>query len=289
MKKTTITFLFILSGIVLGILLPIYLFSLGANFLIKGCNEDNKGGMCSIVGSMKIMDDNYSDSIKYFEKGCLLGEEQSCNILAANSYSGLNGYSNKVFSYALFDNACSLGHEKSCLEKKFMTGEDNDIKDLVENCDKEKHTLSCKKAGEYFFYGKNDAASDNEKAIKFLTSACSQLKDVSCYLLSIAGSETGNVILAQKAFDDANLQFPVINRNVEMKIKASFLLGNNKKTRDIIIKETGVRPYLAIWILKDPILRKTAEDKVLKEHYLTLLENLKAKNKEYLKLLGGVQ
>lgn len=289
MKKTTIIFLFILSGITVGIFLPVYLFPYFENFLIKGCDEDYKGGMCSILGSMKIMDNNYSDSIKYFEKGCLLSEKQACNILAVNSFSGLNGYSNKIFSYAFFDNACSSGDEKSCLEKKLITGEEIDIRNLVENCEKEKHPISCKKAGEYFFYGKNATAPDNEKAINFLTSACSQLKDVSCYLLSIASSETGNVILAQKAFNDANLQFPFMDNEIFFKIKALFLLGNNNKTRDLIIKETSETPHLTIGILKDPTLRKTVEDSLLKEHYLKLLENLKAKNKKYIELIGGVQ
>lgn len=273
----------------MGILLPIYLFPLVENFMIKRCNENYRGGICEIVGIMKMIDGNYTDSFKYFEKGCVLGEKQSCNIYGVNLNVGLTGYNNKVFSYALFDNACFLGDEKACLEKRLMTGEENNIQNLVENCEKETHPLSCKKAGEHFFYGKNDTSPDKEKAINFLTSACNQLKDGSCYLLSIAASEAGNFTMAQQAFNDANLQFPFIDHEIILKIKALYLLGDIDKTRDIIIKETSGRPHLTIWILKDSILRKTVEDKLLKEQYLKLLENLKTKNKEYLKLAGGVQ
>lgn len=273
----------------MGILLPIHLFPLVENFMIKRCNEDYRGGMCEIMGIMKTIDGNYSDSFKYFEKGCVLGEEQSCNIYSVNLNVGLSGYNNKVFSYAIFDNACFLGDKKSCLEKMIMTGEENDIQTLLENCEKAMHPLPCKKAGEHFFYGKNDTSPDKKKAINFLTSACNQLKDGSCYLLSIAASETGNFTMAQKAFNDANLQFPFIDHETILKIKALYLLGDIDKTRDIIIEETSGRPHLTILILKDSILRKTVEDKILKEHYFKLLENLKAENEEYLKLAGGVQ
>jgi hypothetical protein len=288
-KKVIIFIMLTISGLIAGLTVYSYCFHYFEDFIDRQCDERSKGNFCEVAGIMRIVDGDYQDSFGYFEKGCVLGKEQACNFVGVGLYVGFNGYINKLFSYALFENACGLGDKYSCFEKNVMSGKEMDIDDLIENCEKSNHLLSCKRAGEYYFHGKNNVTSNYEKSVNFLTLPCDQLKDESCYLLSISESKIGNDIKAQQAFNKANLQFPFIDREIVLKIKALYLLGNLEKTRNVILKETDEKPHLAIWILKDSTLRKTVEDDFLRGRYLDLLEKLKVKNMEYLKTIGGVQ
>ncbi len=72
-----------------------------------------------------------------------------------------------------------------------------------------------------------------------------------------------------------------------LEIKAFLMNGDKEKTEKLIIEKTKKTPYLVIMILKDPVLKKTAENKRLHEHYLSLLSALKRENEKYLMSAGG--
>ena len=67
------------------------------------------------------------------------------------------------------------------------------------------------------------------------------------------------------------------------------MLGNAEKTEKLIIEKTNEKPQLVIMILKDPVLKKSAGNKHLHEHYLSLLRALKQKNESCLISAGGVK
>ena len=85
------------------------------------------------------------------------------------------------------------------------------------------------------------------------------------------------------------IEAPSSNNKTFLEIKAAFMLGNEEKTEKLIIEKTSEKPQLVIMILKDPALKKSAENKHLHEHYLSLLRALKQKNKSYLIRAGGIK
>ena len=79
------------------------------------------------------------------------------------------------------------------------------------------------------------------------------------------------------------------NNKTFLEIKAVFMIGDEEETEKLIIEKTNEKPQLVIMILKDQDLKKTAENKHLHEHYLSLLRALKQKNESYLISEGGIQ
>ena len=72
-----------------------------------------------------------------------------------------------------------------------------------------------------------------------------------------------------------------------LEIKTLLMNRDKEKTEKLIIEKTKKTPYLVIIILKDPVLKKTAENKRLHEHYLSLLSALKRENEKYIMSAGG--
>ena len=72
-----------------------------------------------------------------------------------------------------------------------------------------------------------------------------------------------------------------------LEIKTLLMNGDKEKTKKLIIEKTNEKPQLVIMILKDPVLKKTAENKRLHEHYLSLLSALKRENEKYIMSAGG--
>jgi|GEM_PF-6667393 hypothetical protein len=72
-----------------------------------------------------------------------------------------------------------------------------------------------------------------------------------------------------------------------LEIKTLLMNRDKEKTEKLIIEKTKKTPYLVIMILKDPVLKKTAENKRLHEHYLSLLSALKRENEKYIMSAGG--
>lgn len=96
----------------------------------------------------------------------------------------------------------------------------------------------------------------------------------------------------QKSCSDRKLltvETPFSNRRTFLEMKAAFMLGDAEKTEKLIIEKTNEKPQLVIMILKDPVLKKSAENKHLHEHYLSLLRELKQKNESCLISAVGVK
>lgn len=203
MKK--LIFSAVLSGMLLVILLFVGFF-LFAEFVAKESCIKNRGESCLYLALSKMIEGNYHDSYTYFGEGCYAGDMEQCNISGVALSTGLNGYYDALFAYAVFDYACDSHDVKSCSDKTLLTIE---------------------------------ASSSNNKAF--------------------------------------------------LEIKSVFMLGNEEKTEKLIIEKTNEKPQLVIMILKDQDLKKTAENKRLHEHYLSLLRALKQKNESYLISAGGVQ
>lgn len=287
MKKTIIVSIAIFSGIICGILLISGLFYYSEIASEARCLVQRNASSCLAAALTKMIKGDYVDAYKYVDEGCVSGDAELCNTSGVVLSAGLNGYFDSLFAYALFDHACDLGDQKSCSDKTLLTTEKDDIQNLIENCKNNNNPVFCRKAGEHFFYSKED--SERKKALEFLKAACNQLKDFSCAMLSIMFSEDGNQIDAEKSLAQLQESVPFSNRGTFLEMKAAFMLGNEEKTEKLIIKKTNEKPQLVIMILKDPVLKKTAENKHLHEHYLSLLRALKQKNESYLISAGGVQ
>ncbi len=288
MEKTIIVSIAVFSGIICGIWLIAALFYYSEIASEAGCLEQKNASSCLSAALTKMIEGDYADSYKYVGAGCVLEDAELCNTSGVALSTGLNGYFDSLFAYALFDHACDLGDQKSCSDRKLLTIEKDDIQNLIENCKNNNNPVFCRKAGEHFFYSKEDP--ERKKALEFLKPACSQLKDFSCAMLSIMFSEDGDQINAKQVYDQfTTKETPFSNRETFLEMKAAFMLENEEKTEKLIIKKTNEKPQLVIMILKDPVLKKTAENKHLHEHYLSLLRALKQKNESYLISAGGVQ
>lgn len=287
MKKTIIVSIAVFSGIICGILSIIGFFYYFEIYSITRCLGQKDAGSCFVTALTKMIEGDYADSYKYVDEGCVLADAELCNTSGVVLNVGLDGYFDSLFAYALFDHACDLGNQKSCSDRKLLTVEKDDIQNLIENCKNNNNPVFCRKAGEHFFYSKED--SERKKALEFFKPVCNQLKDFSCAMLSIMFSEDGNQIDAEKSLAQLRESVPFSNRGTFLEMKAAFMLGNEEKTEKLIIKKTNEKPQLVIMILKDPVLKKSAENKHLHEHYLSLLRALKQKNESCLISAGGVQ
>ena len=286
MKKTIIVSIAVFFGIICGILLISHIFYYSEIASEVGCLVQRNASSCLSAALTKMIEGNYADSYKYVDEGCVLGDAELCNTSGVVSNVGLNGYFDSLFAYALFDHGCDSGNKKSCSDKTLLTTEKNDIQNLIENCENNNNPVFCRKAGEHFFYSKDD--SERKKALEFLKPACDQLKDSSCAMLSIMFSEDRDQINAEQVYAQLTSKETLFsNRETLFEIKASFMLGNEEKTEKLIIEKTNEKPQLVIMILKDKLLKKTAENKHLHEHYLSLLRALKRENEKYLMSAGG--
>lgn len=285
MEKTIIVSIAVFSGIICGILLIAAIFYYSEIASEAGCLEQKNASSCLAAALTKMIEGDYADSYKYVGAGCVLEDAELCNTSGVVLSVGLNGYFDSLFAYALFDHACDLGDQKSCSDRKLLTIEKDDIQNLIENCKNNNNPIFCRKAGEDFFYSQED--SERKKALEFLKPACNQLKDFSCAILSIMFSEDGNQIDAEKSLAQLQESVTFSNRETFLEIKAAFMLGNEEKTEKLIIEKTNEKPQLVIMILKDPVLKKSAENKHLHEHYLSLLRALKRENEKYLMSAGG--
>jgi hypothetical protein len=288
MKKTIVVSIAVFSGIICGILLISHIFYYSEIASEASCLVQRNASSCLAAALTKMIEGNYADSYQYVNEGCVLGDAELCNTSGVVLSVGLNGYFDYLFAYALFDHGCDLGNKKSCSDRKLLTIEKDDIQNLIENCKNNNNPVFCRKAGEHFFYSKED--HERKKALEFLKPACSQLKDFSCAMLSIMFSEDGDQINAKQVYDQFTTKdFQFSNHETFLEIKAAFMLGNEDKTEKLIIEKTNETSQIVIVILKDPVLKKTAENKRLHEHYLSLLRALKQKNESCLISEGGVQ
>ena len=286
MKKTIIVLVF--SGIICGILSIIGFFYYLEIYSITSCLGQKDAGSCFVAALAKMIEGQYHDAYTYFGKGCYAGDMEQCNVSGVALSTGLNGYYDSLFAYAVFDPACDSGDQKSCSDRKLLTIEKDDIQNLIENCKNNNNPVFCRKAGEHFFYSKED--TERKKALEFLKPACNQLKDFSCAMLSIMFSEDEDRINAEQVYDQfTTKETPFSTSETFLEIKAAFMLGNEEETEKLIIKKTNEKPQLVIMILKDSVLKKTPENKHLHEHYLSLLRALKQKNESYLISEGGIQ
>ena len=287
MKKTIIVSIAVFSGIICGILLIAAIFYYSEIASEASCLEQKNASSCLAAALTKMIEGDYADAYKFVDEGCLWGDAELCNTSGVVLSEGLNGYFDSLFAYALFDNACDLGDQKSCSDRKLLTIEKDDIQNLIENCKNNNNPVFCRKAEEHFFYSKED--HERKKALEFLKPACNQLKDFSCAMLSIMFSEDGNQIDAEKSLAQLQESVPFSTSETFLEIKAVFMLGNEEKTEKLIIEKTNEKPQLVIMILKDPVLKRSAENKHLHEHYLSLLRALKQKSESYLISAGGVK
>lgn len=286
--KKIIIFSAVLFGTLSGILLIAGFFYYSEIASEASCLEQKNASSCLAVALTKMIKGDYVDAYKYVDEGCVSGDAELCNTSGVALSTGLNGYNDSLFAYAIFDYACELGDQKSCSDRKLLTIEKDDIQNLIENCKNNNNPVFCRKAGEHFFYSKEDA--ERKKALEFLKPACNQLKDFSCAMLSIMFSENEDQINATQVYDlFITKEFPFSNHETFLQIKAAFMLKNEEKTEKLIIEKTNEKPQLVIIILKDPVLKTTAENKHLHEHYLSLLRALKQKNESYLISAGGVK
>ena len=135
MKKTIIVSIAVFSGIICGILLISGLFYYYETASEASCLEQKNASSCLVAALTKMIEGDYADSYKYVDMGCVLGDAELCNTSGVALNVGLNGYSDSLFAYALFDHGCDSGNKKSCSDKTLLTTEKDNIQNLMENCE----------------------------------------------------------------------------------------------------------------------------------------------------------
>ena len=91
------------------------------NYSITRCLGQKDAGSCFATALTKMIEGDYADAYKYVNEGCVSGDAELCNTSGVALSTGLNGYFDSLFAYAIFDYACDLGDQKSCSNRKLLT------------------------------------------------------------------------------------------------------------------------------------------------------------------------